>query len=383
MLYREMGKTGEKVSILGFGCMHFPTDGREDHIDRKKASALLDFALKSGVNYLDTAYTYHATSSSAGGDSELFLGEYLSQNSRREEVYLQTKLPVWLVEKREDMDRCLDLQLKRLQTDSIDFYLLHSVKVRNWSLMEDMGVLDFLDSAVADGRIKYTGFSSHDNVELFKDVADSYSWDMCLIQYNYLDENVQAGREGLKFAAERDISVAVMEPLKGGVLANHVPLEVQEIWDRAPVKRSPAEWSFRYLWNHPEITSVFSGMNSMKHLVENVFTALDGEAQSLTAEELGLMDEVKQAYQGKIAVECSGCDYCLPCPNGVNIPQCFSYLNQASMLDDPTNVHTQYHFMLKDEEKADNCTKCGVCEELCTQKIPVREKMKLVREEFR
>lgn len=383
MLYREMGETGEKLSILGYGCMRFPTDGRYDHIDRKRASALLDFALESGVNYLDTAYTYHGLDNSTGGDSEVFLGEYFSGNDHREEVYLTTKLPVWLVQEKGDMDKYLDSQLKRLQTDYIDFYLLHSVKTRNWSPLEDMGVLDFLDDAVADGRIKYTGFSTHDEKELFKDVADSYNWDMCLIQYNYLDEKIQAGREGLEFAAERNMAIAVMEPLKGGVLANHTPPEVREIWDKAPVNRTPAEWAFRYLWNHPEITTVLSGMNSMQHLVENIFTAMDGEPNSLTSDELTIMEDVKKAYHGKIEVDCSACDYCMPCPNGVNIPQCFSYLNQASMLDDPKEVHIQYSFVLKDDEKADMCTGCGVCEELCTQKIPVREKMKMVKEEFR
>lgn len=383
MLYREMGETGEKVSILGFGCMHFPTDGKHNHIDRRKSSALLDFALQSGVNYLDTAYSYHGKGNSEGGDSEVFLGEYFSDNGRREDIYLSTKLPVWLVQEKGDMDRFLDSQLKRLRTDYIDFYLLHSVKERNWSYLEDMGVLDFLDSAVADGRIKYTGFSSHDNTELFKDVVDSYHWDMCLLQYNYLDEQIQAGREGLEFAAERNMGIAVMEPLKGGILAEYTPPEVSEIWSNAPVYRTPAEWSFRYLWNHPEITTVLSGMNDMKHLVENIFTAIDGQPHSLTSKEMKLMDEVKKVYRDKIEVECSACDYCMPCPNGVNIPRCFSYLNQAAMLNDTSNVRTQYQFMLKDEEKADNCLGCGVCEELCTQKLPVREKMKKVKQEFR
>lgn len=382
ILYRDMGKTGEKISILGFGCMRLPTYGRYDDIDRKQASKLLDFALESGVNYLDTAYSYHGDGGN-GGDSEVFLGEYFKDKDCREEVYLATKLPVWLVKKKDDMERFLDWQLERLQTDYIDFYLLHSVKERNWSYLEDMGVLNFLDDALANGRIKYTGFSTHDEIELFKDVTDSYNWDMCLIQYNYLDEEIQAGHEGLKYAFERNMGIAVMEPLKGGVLANHTPPEVKKIWDNAPIKRTPGEWAFRYLWNYPEITTVLSGMNSMQHLVENIFTATDGKSNSLTSTELKIMEDVKEAYQGKIEVDCSACHYCMPCPNGVNIPGCFSYLNQAAMLDDPTEVHIQYKFMLKDEEKADMCTGCGVCEELCTQKIRVSEKMKRVKEEFK
>lgn len=383
MLYREMGRTGEMVSILGFGCMRLPTDGRYEHIDRKKASSLLDFALESGVNYFDTAYTYHGINMKEGGDSELFLGEYFHENGNRNEVYLSTKLPSWLINEKKDFDKYLNNQLKRLGTDYIDFYLLHSVKEKNWSHLEEMGVLDFLDSAIDDGRIKYTGFSCHDGTELFKDVVSSYNWDMCLIQYNYLDENIQVGREGLEFAAKRKMGVAVMEPLKGGVLADYTPPEVEEIWSNAENQETPVQWAFRYIWNHPEINTVLSGMNKMKHLVENIFTALDGEPHSLTAEDLKLMDEVKEVYRQKIAVECSACDYCLPCPNGVNIPRCFSYLNQAAMLNDSTNVGTQYHFMLKDEEKADNCLGCGVCEELCTQNLPIREKMKQVKQEFK
>lgn len=377
-----MGETGEKVSILGFGCMRLPTDGKNGHIDRKRATPLLDFALDSGVNYLDTAYSYHGVDIREGGDSEIFLGEYLNEHNR-DEIYLSTKLPSWLIEKKEDMERLLNLQLERLQTDYIDFYLIHSVKERNWSQLEELGLLDFLDAAVADGRIRYTGFSTHDGTELFKDVVDSYNWDMCLIQYNYLDENIQAGSEGLKYAARRNMGIAIMEPLKGGVLGKYTPPEVNKIWENAPEKRTPAEWAFRYLWNHPEISTVLSGMNDMKHLVENLFTAEEGLPDSLSPEEIRIMDEVKEAYQNKIEVACTACGYCMPCPNGVNIPECFNYLNQASMLNDASNIHSQYQFMLNDEEKADNCLGCGVCEELCTQKLPIRDKMKLVKEKFR
>ena len=382
MLYREMGETGEKVSILGFGCMRLPTDGKNGHIDRKRATPLLDFALDSGVNYLDTAYSYHGVDIREGGDSEIFLGEYLNEHNR-DEIYLSTKLPSWLIEKKEDMERLLNLQLERLQTDYIDFYLIHSVKERNWSQLEEHGILDFLDTAVADGRIRYTGFSTHDGTELFKDVVDSYNWDMCLIQYNYLDENVQAGIEGLKYASDRNMGIAIMEPLKGGVLGKYTPPEVSQIWENAQIKRTPAEWAFRYLWNHPEISTVLSGMNDMKHLVENLFTAEEGLPDSLSPVEIRIMDEVKEAYQDKIEVECSACGYCMPCPNGVNIPECLNYLNQAAMLNDVSNIYGQYHFMLNDEEKADNCLGCGVCEELCTQKLPIRDKMKLTKEKFR
>jgi uncharacterized protein len=378
MLYREMGQTGEKVSILGFGCMRLPIKGSYVHIDVEKASKLLDYALDHGINYLDTAYPYHGISTSQGGNSEIFLGEYLSEKGRREEVHLATKLPTWLLEDEKDMENLLTEQLQRLQTDYIDFYLLHSLKEKQWFHLEDLGVLEFLDSAVADGRIKYTGFSSHDQTEFVKELVDSYNWDMCQIQYNYLDENIQAGKGGLQYAADKGLGVAIMEPLKGGVLANFVPTEVQEIWDESQFERKPAEWALRYIWDIPEINVVLSGMNTMTQLQENLKTSEDGSPNSMTHEEKEIMEEVKKVYQGKIAVECSACGYCMPCPSGINIPQCFSYLNQAEMLEDYSNVRSQYYFMLKETEMAGNCLECGLCEEICSQHIPIREKLKEV-----
>jgi predicted aldo/keto reductase-like oxidoreductase len=378
MLYREMGQTGEKVSILGFGCMRLPIKGSYDQIDVERSSELLDHALNQGINYLDTAYPYHGRGTSQGGASELFLGEYFAGNSRRDEVYVATKSPTWLLEEEGDLDRFLDEQLKRLQTDCIDFYLLHSLKERQWFDLEDLGVLEFLDRAISDGRIKYTGFSTHDTTSFFKEVVDSYQWDMCQIQYNYLDENIQAGKEGLQYAASKGVGVVIMEPLKGGVLANHVPVEVQKIWDESQFERKPAEWALRYLWDIPEISVVLSGMNTIAQLQENLNTAENGLPNSMASEEKQIMEEVKKVYMGKIAVECSACGYCMPCPSGINIPQCFSYLNQAEMLEEYSEVKSQYYFMLKETEMAGNCLECGLCEEICSQHLPIREKLKEV-----
>ncbi|MDY9924627.1 aldo/keto reductase [Methanobacterium sp.] len=382
MLYREMGKTGEKVSILGFGCMRLPIKGSYDQIDFEKSSKLLDHALDRGINYLDTAYPYHGLGTAHGGASEVFLGEYLDESSRHDEVFLATKLPTWLLEEEGDMGRFLDEQLQRLKTDCIDFYLLHSLKEKQWFQLEDLGVLEFLDEAVSDGRIKYTGFSTHDETSFVKEMVDSYQWDMCQIQYNYLDENIQAGSEGLQYAAGKGLGVVIMEPLKGGVLADYVPQEVQAIWDDAPLRRTPAEWALRYLWDIPEISVVLSGMNTRGQLKENLETAADGLPHSLTSEELKIMEEVKQVYQGKISVECSRCGYCMPCPSGINIPQCFSYLNQAEMLEDYSEVKNQYYFMLKDTQRAGNCLECGLCEELCSQHINIREELRKVEKKM-
>lgn len=380
MLYRELGSTGEKVSILGFGCMRLPTKGRYDEIDEEKASQLLDHAIENGVNYLDTAYPYHGISNSEGGTSEVFLGDYLYQQDLHSKVHLATKIPTWLLQESDDMDKLLDEQLKRLKTDSIDFYLLHSLKEKNWFQLEDLGVLEFLDSAVADGRIKYTGFSTHDGTGFFKEVIDSYQWDVCQLQYNYLDEQIQVGKEGLDYAAEQGIGTVIMEPLKGGVLANYVPPEVAKKWEG--FHRTPAEWAFRYLWNLPQINVVLSGMNTMEQLVENLKIAQEGYPDSLSPQENEVMKQVKQAYKDKIRVECSECGYCMPCPSGINIPQCLSYLNQAAMLNDITNVKSQYYFMLKDSEHASNCLECGLCEEMCSQRLPIRGKLKEVKETF-
>ena len=382
MLYREMGRTGEKISILGFGCMRLPILGRYDRIDVDKATQLLDHALDSGINYLDTAYPYHGLETSQGGASEVFLGDYFAENDRLDEVYLATKSPTWLLEDEGDMDRFLDEQLGRLKTDCIDFYLLHSLKEKQWFHLEDLGVLEFLDSAVSDGRIKYTGFSTHDGTGFVKEVVDSYQWDMCQIQYNYLDENIQAGSEGLEYAAGKGLGVVIMEPLKGGVLADYVPQEVQEIWESAPLRRTPTEWALRYLWNIPEISVVLSGMNTLEQLQENLKTAEEGLPHSLTTEEMKIMEDVKQVYHGKISVECSRCGYCMPCPSGINIPQCLSYLNQAEMLEDYSEVKNQYYFMLKDFERAGNCLECGLCEELCSQHLPIREQLRNVEKKM-
>ncbi|HMK54995.1 MAG TPA: aldo/keto reductase [Methanobacteriaceae archaeon] len=380
MLYRDLGSTGEKVSVLGFGCMRLPTKGSYDKIDYKKASSLLEYAIEEGVNYLDTAYPYHGVNISGGGQSEVFLGEYLQENNRREDVYLATKLPTWLLEEPEDMERLLNEQLKRLKTDQIDFYLLHSVKEKNWFYLEDLGVLEFLDSAVADGRIKYTGFSTHDETDFFKELVDSYRWDVCQLQYNYLDENIQVGKEGLEYAAKKKIGTIIMEPLKGGVLANHVPPEVAKIW--TDFKRTPAEWALRFLWNLPEIDVVLSGMNTMEQLIENLKTADEGLPDSLSSLENEAINQVKMVYHDKIRVECSACGYCMPCPSGINIPQCLSYLNQATMLNDISNVQSQYYFMLKDTEHASNCLECGLCQEICPQKISIIEMLKEVKKTF-
>ncbi|AAM32852.1 MULTISPECIES: aldo/keto reductase [Methanosarcina] len=376
MLYRKLGKTGEMVSILGYGCMRLPViDGNPESIDEKKAIRLVRYAIDHGVNYIDSAYSYHS------GMNEVFLGKAL-KDGYREKVHLATKLSCKRVNCKEDMDRFLNEQLEKLRTDCIDFYLLHAVKQSYWEKMKKFGVIDFLERARAAGKIKYTGFSFHDEPDVFKEVVDAYPWDLCQIQFNYLDENFQAGIEGLKYAAEKGLAVVIMEPLRGGNLASKVPEEAKKVWDIAEVKRTPAEWAFRYLWDYPEISVVLSGMSEMEHLKENLRIAEQGQPNSLSAEEKSLISEVSEIYRSRIKVNCTNCKYCMPCPSGVNIPRNLSYLNDVFMLDDMENAKFQYGVLLLPEEKAGNCIECGECEEVCPQNIKIRKMLKEVREKF-
>ena len=257
MLYRRMNNVVSDLSILGFGCMRLPVTKGGD-IDEKQATKMLRYAIDHGVNYVDTAYPYHK------GESEPFLGRAL-QDGYREKVFLATKLPSWLIKSRADMDHYLDEQLKRLQTDHIDFYLVHGLMKPFWENLWSLGITDFLDDAIADGRIKYAGFSFHDELALFKEIVDAYHWTFCQIQYNFTDEQNQAGTEGLRYAADRGLGIVVMEPLRGGMLTKEIPA-INKIWEKAVVRRSLSEWALRWVWNHPEVTVVLSGMSSLEQV---------------------------------------------------------------------------------------------------------------------
>jgi predicted aldo/keto reductase-like oxidoreductase len=376
MLYRELGSTNMKTSILGFGCMRLPIlNGQYDKVDFSNAIPLIREAIDKGVNYLDTAYPYH------NGQSEKVIAEALKEGYR-EKVFIADKLPSWLIQKREDMDYYLHEQLKRLQTEQIDFYLLHSIKEDNWASLKSLDVLEFLDEAVADGRIKYTGFSFHGELELFFDVIDSYDWDICQVQYNIVDKNYQAGIEGIRYASGKGVGVIIMEPLRGGTLVKAVPIEVQHIWDQAPIKRSPAEWAFKYLWDLEDIDIVLSGMNSYEDLEENLKIAENGYSNTLLQEEKDIIKEVRAAYKERIEVDCNQCGYCMPCPSGVNIPGNFQQLNYAHMFQDIENSRMNYYMLLNEDERATNCSECGECEKLCPQMVPIQKTLKKVIETF-
>jgi uncharacterized protein len=378
MLYRTIAKTGERLSILGFGAMRLPQVGGK--IDEARASRQIRHAIDRGVNYVDTAWGYHR------GASEPFLGRALT-DGYREKVRLATKLPHWAVGTREDMDRFLARQLERLRTDHIDYYLIHSLDGPGWQRMRDLGVVDFLDKAKRDGRIVNRGFSYHGSRGDFKEVVDAYDWDMCQIQYNYLDEQNQAGREGLEYAAAKGLGLVVMEPLRGGKLGSGLPPEVQAIFQEADVKRTPAEWALRWVWNHPGVTVVLSGMNDENHIEENLRIAGEAQPNSLTSKELDLVRRAAQAYTGLMKIGCTGCQYCMPCPAGVDIQGCFEAYNQVHMSGDKRLTGFFYAarmggVMAGKASNASLCKECGNCVKACPQGLAIPDLLKDVSREF-
>jgi uncharacterized protein len=381
MLYRQVGGTKENLSILGFGAMRLPVrDGKPELIDEDKAQAMVDYAIRNGVNYFDTAYVYHAAVPFSAGMSEIFLGKALK--SQRNQVNIATKLPTWLISSRADMERYLNQQLDRLQTDHIDFYLVHALTGDLWMKVSQAGIRDFLDAAKADGRIRHAGFSFHDEAPQFKPIVDGYHWSFCQIQYNFMDQEYQAGRAGLEYAAGKGLAVMVMEPLRGGGLTERVPREVQAVWDKAENKRRPAEWALRFVWNRPEVTVVLSGMSAPWQLEENVNIASEGMPNSLTPAELEIIREAKTIYLARIAVNCTNCGYCMPCPAGVQIPANFLQLNNLAVFGDEDGASFFYFHILKPEQRAPNCEQCGQCEVACPQHIPIREKLQEVAAAF-
>ena len=378
-LYRKVPKSRDELSILGFGTMRLPE--KDGAIDDRKATALLRHAIDNGVNYIDTSWTYHKE------QSETFLGDALA-DGYRDKVKIATKMPHWLIKNRSDMDRFLNIQLKKLCTDHIDYYLIHALTEGGWEKIKESGVREFLDTAKKDGRIRNTGFSFHDNTEVFKEIIDSYNWDICQIQYNFLDESFQAGTEGLKYAAEKGITVIVMEPLRGGNLVRNIPPEVSEVWNKSNVKKSPAEWGLRWIWNHPEVAVVLSGMNEISQIDENIQTASEAYPNSLTERELDTVKMAAEKYRKLMTIPCTGCKYCMPCPSGVDIPGCFELYNSINIFKGLGEYDAQYMYLihhmgiLGNRTSASLCTDCENCKKHCPQHIDIPNKMKDVEAQF-
>ena len=366
MLYRKIEKNGDELSVLGYGAMRLPS--KNGRTDEERSIKQIRYAIDHGVNYIDTAIAYM---------NEPLVGKAL-QDGYREKVKIATKLPPWNVKNKEDIENIFKVQLENFNIEYIDYYMLHGLNATNWKKMIELDVLTFLDKIKKDGKIKNAGFSFHGDKDTFKEIVDSYDWDFCMIQYNYLDEENQAGTEGLKYAAERGLGIIVMEPFRGGNLTRTIPPEVQEIWDKSEVKRTPAEWALRWVLNHPEVTCVLSGMNEEEHIEENLRIADEALPNSLSEEELDIIGQVRDKYRELMKTGCTGCRYCMPCPSGVDIARCFEMYDSSKIF--PSNkIETQIMYALGlgvihgKPAYASNCTKCGKCERHCPQELPIMD----------
>ena len=368
MLYRQLNKTDIDLSILGFGCMRLPiVDHKPEKIDYHKAGQMLHYAIDNGVNYVDTAYFYHGTVFGQRGESEPFVGEALSGGWRKK-VYLATKMPLFHLTQEEQMESFLKEQLERLKTDYLDFYLLHGLNGETWDRMKDLGVREFLDKKKAEGKLRFPAFSFHGQAEDFIRICDEYDWTFAQIQYNYMDTDFQAGYKGLQYAADKGIGIVVMEPLKGGKLAQKIPSEMMSVFDESVIKRTPAEWALRFVWNEAGVSTVLSGMNTLEQVVENIRIADEGVPDSLGKDELLIFDKLRNAMGIRIKADCTSCRYCMPCESGVDIPEVLAALNNAAVWNDPNPWLTGY---IRVNGKAGKCTACKECEGVCPQQLPI------------
>ena len=367
MNYRRFGKLNWKVSALGFGAMRLPIiDADAARINEPEAIRMIRYAIDHGVNYVDTAYVYHR------GKSESVVGKAL-KDGYREKTRLATKMPTWMVNSQQDMDHYLEEQLSRLQTESFDFYLLHGLNKKVWMKLKKLNVLDWIEQKLHEGAFSHIGFSFHDEYAVFKNILDTYDgWDLCQIQYNYVDTDFQAGTIGLKYAASKGLAVVIMEPIAGGRLAITPPKQIQAIWDSSDIKRTPAAWALKWVWNQPEVSVALSGMSTMQQVKENVETANHSAPGDLTPKELALIKQVKRKYSTLGFAACTGCGYCLPCPEGVNIPEIIALYNEYYVKNRSDEIESKYWEHITPESQAKRCTRCGKCEELCPQKLPVR-----------
>ena len=377
MQHRPFGKLDFQASALGFGCMRLPTLGGDyNRVDEPLAIEMIRCAIDHGVNYVDTAYPYH------GGHSERVLGKAL-EGGYREKVKVATKLPTWAVKTPDDLDRLLDEQLERLGVGRIDFYLLHNLQATLWPRVRDLGVLDWLERHRGGDRFEHTGFSFHHSYELFAEILDAYDgWTVAQIQYNYVNETVQAGTRGLEYAADKGLAVVIMEPLLGGCLVGP-PGPIQAIWDSAPTRRTPADWALQWLWHKPQVAVVLSGMTAMAHVEENVASACRSGVGTLTDEELEVVARVREQYEALSTVPCTRCGYCMPCPEGVDIPRNIQLYNDALVFKgNQQTLNRNIYRGLPSEARAAACVACRECEEKCPQAIAVSEWMSRIAEHF-
>ncbi len=368
MQYRTFDRIGVPVSTLGYGTMRLPVIGGVDaNIDEAEAIRLIRKAIDNGVNYVDTAYMYH------GGHSEEVFGKALL-DCYRERTYLATKMPTWLARNHEGkLEGVFRDQLRKLETDRVDFYLLHNQTKRIWEITNELGGLAWLDEKRKNGQIRWAGFSFHDDLHTFKKIIDAYDWDFCQIQLNFMDAHYQAGLEGLEYAGKKGIPVVIMEPLKGGRLARNIPAGVQALWDNAKAKRSAAEWGLRWVANRPEVMTILSGMNAESQIDENIRVLSDAAPNSLSAEEVALVDKAGAIYNGLIKASCTACKYCMPCPQRIVIPDMMDIYNEWHIFHDD-NSRAAYG-RTPEHQRPSVCVGCRQCEEKCPQHLPIADIM--------
>lgn len=371
------GKLGFDVSRLGMGCMRLPTmqkDGKTV-IDREAAISMIRSGIDQGINYVDTAYPYH------DGESEIVVGQAL-KDGYREQVKLATKLPIWLVKEEKDMNRLLDEQLKKLDVPYVDFYLLHAMNKDRMELMRSLNYKKFFQEALSDGRIRHAAFSFHDDKDCFLDILHDYdNWSMAQIQYNYLDDDKQATEEGLKAAGKAGVPLVIMEPLRGGALANP-PADVQQLMEGYEVKRSAVEWAFSYVANYAEVATILSGMSNQQQLDENIRIFDSLTVGGLTDADKAFVKQIKETYLARVPIGCTGCRYCVPCPNDVFIPSVFHSYNENAMLGQDWKHNWGYGNLVKDGHDASKCVGCGACEAQCPQGLPIIELLSRIDGEY-
>ena len=370
MIYRNLA--GEKVSQLGFGAMRLPLKGGK--IDEAEAVRMIRKASDSGVNYIDTAWVYH------DGESESLVAKAM-RDGYRDKYFVATKSPVWLIKKEDDFDYYLDRQLENLQTDRIDFYLLHALNVHNWDVCRKNNAVEFCERVKKAGKIRHFGFSFHDALPLFRNIIDEYPWEFCQIQYNYLDRNEQAGLEGLQYAVNNKTDIIIMEPLRGGNLISPIPEQVDELWKNSGKKRSAAEWALGWIYNHENISVVLSGMSTMEQLEENISIADSYSPGSFGEDDLDLMDKTEELFRKNVRIGCTACRYCMPCPSGVDIPRNFKVWNEYYMFGKSDNARGAWKW-IEENVRADKCTGCGACVAHCPQQIMIPDELSGMTADF-
>ncbi len=383
MKYRELGKTRIKSSILGFGTMRLPLlDNNPEHVDVKQTEEMIEYAVNHGINMFDTAWVYHTLSRSKPGVSETVLGDILSSGFY-DKVHVSTKMPSWEIKSWEYFDNVLDKQLERLKTDQIDLFFIHSIKDSFYNEIKEDGLYEFIDRALNDGRIKHACFSTHGSYNLLNQILDDYDkWDCVLTQLNYLDENDNTGLRGVKKLNKLGIGTMIMEPLRGGKLAQNQPSSIKNIFNKSSRKFNPVEWAFNYLWDKPEVNCVLSGMSNLDQVKENIVAAENAEKNMLTSDDKLILEEVKSEYDKLNTIPCTSCNYCMPCSFGVNIPKCFREYNMDLIGDERINS-VQYRFHMHEDRQAHNCTKCGKCIDVCPQAIDIPEKLEIIKKHFK